>query len=74
LSELNSLRAIESYLRDAHKIGLMHNADDILLSPDEIEYLQDVFGDRAVIFPHGGHAGNLAYRDNLARIVDFFTD
>jgi pimeloyl-ACP methyl ester carboxylesterase len=74
LSELNSLRAIESYLRDAHKIGLMHNADDILLSPDEIEYLQNVFGDRAVIFPHGGHAGNLAYRDNLARIVDFFTD
>jgi len=74
LSELNSLRAIESYLRDTHKIGLMHNADDILLSPDEIEYLQDVFGDRAMIFPHGGHAGNLAYRDNLARIVDFFTD
>jgi pimeloyl-ACP methyl ester carboxylesterase len=74
LSELNSLRAIESYLRDTHKIGLMHNADDILLSPDEIEYLQDVFGDRAVIFPHGGHAGNLAYRDNLAYIVDFFAD
>ena len=74
LSELNSLRAIESYLRDTHKIGLMHNADDILLSPDEIEYLQDVFGGRAVIFPHGGHAGNLAYRDNLAHIVDFFTD
>ena len=74
LSELNSLRAIESYLRETHKIGLMHNADDILLSPDEIEYLQDVFGGRAVIFPHGGHAGNLAYRDNLAHIVDFFTD
>jgi pimeloyl-ACP methyl ester carboxylesterase len=74
LSELNSLRAIESYLRETHKIGLMHNADDILLSPDEIEYLQNVFGDRAVIFPHGGHAGNLAYRDNLAHIVDFFTD
>ena len=74
LSELNSLRAIESYLQDTQKIGLMHNADDILLSPDEIEYLQDVFGDRAVIFPHGGHAGNLAYRDNLAYIVDFFAD
>jgi hypothetical protein len=74
LSELNSLRAIETYLRDAEKIGLMHNADDILLSPDEIGWLQDVFGDRAVIFPHGGHAGNLAYRRNLAYIADFFLD
>jgi hypothetical protein len=74
LSELNNLRAIESYLRDAEKIGLMHNADDILLSPDEIDYLQDVFGDRAVIFPHGGHAGNLAYRRNLAYVADFFLD
>jgi hypothetical protein len=27
-----------------------------------------------VIFPRGGHVGNLAYRDNLAYIVDFFTD
>ena len=74
LSELNSLRAIEGYLRDAKKIGLMHNADDILMGADEIEYLKDVFGDRAVIFPRGGHAGNLAYRDNLAYIVDFFSD
>lgn len=74
LSELNSLRAIESYLRNAEKIGLMHNVDDILLSPGDIEYLQDVFGDRAVIYPHGGHTGNLAYPDNLAYIVDFFSD
>jgi pimeloyl-ACP methyl ester carboxylesterase len=74
LSELDSLRAIERYLRAAQKIGLMHNADDILLGPDEIEYLKTVFGDRAVIFPRGGHAGNLAYRENLAYIVDFFTD
>ena len=74
LSELNSLRAIEGYLGEAEKIGLMHNVDDILLTPDEIEYLQDVFGDRAVIFPRGGHVGNLAYRANLAYIVDFFTD
>jgi pimeloyl-ACP methyl ester carboxylesterase len=74
LSELDSLRAIEGYLRSARKIGLMHNADDILLGPDEIEYLKAVFGDRAVIFARGGHAGNLAYRENLAYIVDFFTD
>jgi pimeloyl-ACP methyl ester carboxylesterase len=74
LSELDSLRAIEDYLRQAKKIGLMHNADDILLDPGEIDYLKDLFGDRAVIFPRGGHAGNLAYRENLAYVVRFFTD
>jgi hypothetical protein len=74
LSELNSLRAIEGYLRHADKIGLMHNADDIVLSSGDIEYLQDVFGERAVIYPHGGHAGNLAYPENLADIRDFFRD
>jgi pimeloyl-ACP methyl ester carboxylesterase len=74
LSQLNSLSAIENYLRDADRIGLMHNADDIIVSPDEIGYLEDVFGDRAVIFPRGGHAGNLAYRENLAYVVDFFVD
>jgi pimeloyl-ACP methyl ester carboxylesterase len=74
LSELNSLRAIDKYLRGAQKIGLMHNADDILLGQDEIEYLKTLFGDRAVIYPRGGHAGNLAYRENLAYTVDFFTD
>jgi pimeloyl-ACP methyl ester carboxylesterase len=74
LSQLNSLSAIENYLRGADRIGLMHNADDIIVSPDEIGYLEDVFGDRAVIFPRGGHAGNLAYRENLAYVVDFFVD
>lgn len=74
LSELNSLRAIDGYLRGANKIGLMHNADDILMSPGDIDYLRRLFGDRAVIFPRGGHAGNLAYRENLAYVVDFFTD
>jgi pimeloyl-ACP methyl ester carboxylesterase len=74
LAQTDSLRAIEDYLRHAKKIGLMHNADDILLERGEIEYLQDVFGKRAAIFPRGGHAGNLGYRDNLAYIADFFTD
>jgi hypothetical protein len=25
-----------------------------------------------VIFPHGGHCGNLEYRDNVAAMLDFF--
>lgn len=69
----DSLRAIGDYLRSTPKIGLMHNADDILLSEGDLEYLETVFGERARIYPKGGHCGNLAYKDNIAYLTDFFT-
>jgi len=67
-----SLERLESYLRQTPKIGLVHNADDVIMEPGEINYLGNVFGSRAKIYPHGGHCGNLEYRDNIAYIVDFF--
>ena len=54
-----SLRSIESYLRQAEKIHMVTNADDIILIAGEVEYLEDVFGQRAKIFPRGGHCGNM---------------
>jgi hypothetical protein len=72
LARRNSLRAIEGYLRGARKIGLMHNADDMLLSADDLAFLRDVFGDRAQIYPTGGHSGNMQFRDNVAYAIDFF--
>jgi hypothetical protein len=69
----DGLRAIGGYLRQTSKIGLMHNADDILLGPGDLQYLEDVFGERARIYPTGGHNGNLAYKDNIAYVIDFFT-
>ena len=52
----------------------MHNVDDITLSREYIDYLVTVFGDRAIIYPRGGHVGNLDYRDNIAYMIDFFTE
>ncbi len=68
-----SLKSIEGYLAGAHKIGLMHNQDDITLADGDIDYLKKVFGARAKIYPKGGHVGNLDYRDNIADMIDFFT-
>jgi hypothetical protein len=68
-----SLRTIEEYLRKSPKIGLMHNADDIILRPGEIDYLKNVFMDRAKIYAHGGHCGNMSYPENVADMVDFFS-
>ncbi len=67
-----SLRSIEDYLRRSQKIGLMHNEDDIILLPGEIDYFRDVFEKRARIFSRGGHCGNMNYPDNVTYMVDFF--
>jgi hypothetical protein len=68
-----SLKSIADYLRNSRKITVMHNADDVILEPREIDFFRDVFGDRATIYPHGGHCGNMNYRDNVAHMVAAFT-
>ena len=69
-----SLRSLDGYLRNSGKFGMIHNEDDVILLPGEIDYLRDLFGTRATIFPHGGHCGNMAYPDNVSAMVGFFAD
>jgi len=69
-----SLRSLDGYLRNSEKFGMIHNEDDVILLPGEIDYLRDLFGTRATIFPHGGHCGNMAYPDNVSAMVGFFAD
>ncbi|UFS71131.1 alpha/beta fold hydrolase [Geomonas sp. RF6] len=68
-----SLKTLDRYLRGNRKFGIMTNANDFLLAPDELLYLQELFGERAIVYPRGGHLGNVQYRENMARVVDFFT-
>ena len=72
LIEMLSLKSIESYLRRAEKIGLVTNEDELILAPGELDYLRQVFGERAKIYPRGGHCGNLEHRDNVAFMVRYF--
>ena len=72
LIKMLSLRNIEPYLRSAQKIGLVHNEDDIILERGEIEYLAELFGPRAKIFPTGGHCGNMNHPDFVDFMVKFF--
>lgn len=74
LVERASLFPIEEYLRKNKKIGLMHNADDIIMAPGEIDWLADVFGERSKIYPHGGHLGNVGYKDNVEYMINFFKE
>ncbi|MDD2335934.1 MAG: alpha/beta hydrolase [Geobacteraceae bacterium] len=73
LLERLNLHAIESYLRSSGKIGLIHNEDDIILMPGQIDYLEGLFGDRARIFPTGGHMGNMLHPDVVSFMIEFLT-
>ena len=67
-----SLQSIEEFLRTSDNIGLVHNADDIIMKEGEIDWLVDVFKDRAKIWPRGGHCGNMAYKENVEHMLAFF--
>jgi hypothetical protein len=72
LVRLTSLQYIEDYLRTSPKFGLITNEDDLILLPGEVDYLRQLFGSRATIYPSGGHCGNMAYPDNVKAMVGFF--
>jgi ABC-type transporter lipoprotein component MlaA len=74
LIRADSLYPIQDYLRRSAKIAVITNADDLILDGLEIEFLRRVFGERATIFPTGGHLGNLMYRENVERMLAFFRD
>jgi pimeloyl-ACP methyl ester carboxylesterase len=69
-----SLKSIGDYLRRTQGVVLMTNADDIILAPQEVEYLRQVFRSRAKIYPHGGHLGNMGYRENVADMLRFLSN
>jgi len=64
-----SLETIEDFLRTSKNIYVMHNRDDIILEIGEIGFFEDVFGERATIYPFGGHCGNMQYPDNVAHML-----
>jgi len=69
---LASLHSIENYLRSAEQIGVVTNADEVILAPGELEYLKQLFGSRIRVYPRGGHCGNMDYRENVEFMLDFF--
>ena len=66
------IRSIEPYLKSSPKIGVITNENDFILSPEDIAYLKELFGERTKVYSRGGHLGNLEYKDNLAYMIDFF--
>ena len=69
-----SLRVIEDYLRTSPKIAAVTNADELILNEKDIDYLKDVFKDRLIIYPKGGHCGNMFYKENVDIMLKFINE
>jgi len=72
VSRRSSLMAIVDRLRTNPRVEIMHNADDILTDPASIAELKQIMGAQMIVYPLGGHLGNLWYRDNKEDILRFF--
>ena len=69
-----SLRIIEDYLRTSPKIAAVTNADELILNEKDIDYLKDIFKDRLIIYPKGGHCGNMFYKENVDVMLKFINE
>lgn len=65
------LRIIKSYLKNEKKIAVVTNEDDFILSLRDKDFIRDVFGERSLIYPYGGHCGNMFYQTNVDIMLEF---
>lgn len=65
-----SLKHSQDFIeRNNENIVFMTSTDDILLSQDEVEYIENTFSNR-VLIPFGGHTGLLWHKDMANLMVD----
>jgi len=56
-----SLYDIRTYLKETDKIVVIGNRNDVILNEHDLKFIDSVFGNRAKLYPSGGHCGNIMY-------------
>lgn len=72
LNQEVSIYQFEEFIKSRKNIYLVHSEDDFLLKAGDIPWLKKTFGNRALIFPYGGHCGSLNFPEFNAHIVNLF--
>lgn len=67
-----SIYAIEQHLQENQQLAVLHNQDDVILGEGDLGYLQQHLQQRLLLFPNGGHMGNLEYAPVAEKIMEFF--
>lgn len=75
LERINDLRSYAGQLRAHPHIRLLENQNDFLLSDQDVEWLRATLSpNQLVVFPGGGHLGNLAHPDMQSAITNALHD
>lgn len=65
-----SLESIRDYLTKEKKVMVIGNANDPILNESDLNFLETVFGDRAILYPVGGHCGNIMFTPFVEKMVE----
>lgn len=66
----SGLPSIEEYLKNSDKVLVIGNENDPILNDAEVAFLRETFADRVVLFPTGGHCGNIMYDPFAKKILE----
>jgi pimeloyl-ACP methyl ester carboxylesterase len=67
-----SLAPILGDLRGNPRVYIVHNADDFLADGKSLDELKEAMGSRMVVYPYGGHLGNLWYPPTRDYVLGIF--
>lgn len=70
----SSLYGVKDYLKNSSKIVAVTNEDELILRKQDLEFLKTTMGDRLLIYPHGGHCGNMFYTPNVQIMLRYLKD
>ena len=59
-------------LRGNSRVHIIHNADDFLSERTSVDEVKEAMGDRMVVYPYGGHLGNLWYSETKDYALGLF--
>lgn len=74
LLQYTKLQQIQDYLKTTDKIAVVTNRDEIILGEEDFEFLENTFKGRLIIYPYGGHCGNMYYRTNVDVMLKFLKE
>jgi pimeloyl-ACP methyl ester carboxylesterase len=66
-----NLESLAAYIIRNPKFAMITNHDDIILGPGDVDQLASLFGPDVMVFPNGGHMGNIALPAMAYQIVSF---
>jgi len=67
-----SLAPILGDLRSNPRVYIVHNADDFLADGKSLDELREAMGSRMMVYPYGGHLGNLWYPPTRDYVLGIF--